>query len=131
MKRSFQVLLTFVLGGAAALFHVTLWRAWRAGTPHGEPIMGLMGKHGVTAADPLAAFFGLTMLLSLAFLVSAITLFPRLTGRARRWRDARWPPSAEKAPGPPWICANCHEENPGNFGECWKCQRVRPPQIRS
>jgi hypothetical protein len=27
--------------------------------------------------------------------------------------------------GPPWICPACHEENPGNFGECWKCQRLR------
>lgn len=27
--------------------------------------------------------------------------------------------------GAPWICPACHEENPGNFGECWKCQRIR------
>jgi hypothetical protein len=24
-----------------------------------------------------------------------------------------------------WICPKCHEENPGNFGECWKCMRMR------
>jgi hypothetical protein len=26
---------------------------------------------------------------------------------------------------PSWICPNCHEENPGNFDECWKCQTWR------
>lgn len=28
--------------------------------------------------------------------------------------------------GPSWICPHCREKNPGNFGECWKCQRNRP-----
>jgi hypothetical protein len=27
---------------------------------------------------------------------------------------------------PAWACAKCHEENPGNFGMCWKCQAARP-----
>jgi hypothetical protein len=27
--------------------------------------------------------------------------------------------------GPKWICANCGDENPGNFDECWKCQTWR------
>jgi hypothetical protein len=27
--------------------------------------------------------------------------------------------------GPSWICPHCHEENPGNFEECWKCLRSR------
>ena len=28
--------------------------------------------------------------------------------------------------GPSWICPGCHEENPGNFDECWKCPADRP-----
>jgi hypothetical protein len=28
--------------------------------------------------------------------------------------------------GPAWTCPNCHEENPGNFNECWKCLAMRP-----
>jgi hypothetical protein len=32
---------------------------------------------------------------------------------------------SENDSGPAWICPVCREENPGNFGECWKCQRVR------
>lgn len=26
---------------------------------------------------------------------------------------------------PSWVCLKCHEENPGNFDECWKCQTWR------
>jgi hypothetical protein len=26
---------------------------------------------------------------------------------------------------PAWVCPKCHEENPGNFDECWKCQTWR------
>jgi hypothetical protein len=26
---------------------------------------------------------------------------------------------------PEWTCANCGEQNPGNFDECWKCQTCR------
>jgi hypothetical protein len=28
--------------------------------------------------------------------------------------------------GPSRICPACHEENPGNFDECWKCLADRP-----
>jgi hypothetical protein len=27
---------------------------------------------------------------------------------------------------PVWVCPKCHEENPGNFNECWKCLQLRP-----
>jgi hypothetical protein len=30
---------------------------------------------------------------------------------------------------PAWVCPKCHEENPGNFDECWKCQTWRVPEI--
>ncbi len=26
---------------------------------------------------------------------------------------------------PNWVCPKCHEENPGNFDECWKCLKIR------
>jgi hypothetical protein len=34
-------------------------------------------------------------------------------------------PRIQSDAGPSWMCAHCHEENPGNFEECWKCQRNR------
>jgi hypothetical protein len=92
MNRFFRVLVVVVLSGAAALLHVTLWKAWRAGSPHGDPIMG---RHGVTSVDPMNALLGMTMLLSAAFLVGAITSFPGLTGSIRRLRDVRWPPQRQ------------------------------------
>ena len=33
--------------------------------------------------------------------------------------------------GPPWTCPHCHEENPGNFEECWQCQKFRPAKAKS
>jgi hypothetical protein len=27
--------------------------------------------------------------------------------------------------GPSWLCPQCHEENPGNFNECWKRLKLR------
>jgi hypothetical protein len=27
---------------------------------------------------------------------------------------------------PSWICPHCHEDNPENFEECWKCLKFRP-----
>lgn len=30
-----------------------------------------------------------------------------------------------KKESPAWTCPNCNEENPGNFHQCWKCQRMR------
>jgi hypothetical protein len=35
----------------------------------------------------------------------------------------------KKAPSdfPPWRCKDCHEENEGAFGVCWKCGALAPP----
>jgi hypothetical protein len=131
MKGFFRILVVGVMGGAAALLNVTLWRVWRAGPPHGEPIMGLMGRHGVAAVEPMNALFGMAILFSAAFLISGLAFFPGLSGWLRRQRDARWPPPVEKNPGPAWTCEHCQEENPGTFEECWKCQRMRSPQRKS
>ncbi len=30
------------------------------------------------------------------------------------------------AAGPPWLCADCGEENPGHFDICWNCEAARP-----
>ena len=32
--------------------------------------------------------------------------------------------------GPAWTCPYCHEENPANFGECWKCLKIRPTEAQ-
>ena len=38
------------------------------------------------------------------------------------WRTSRKKPPVEPLG---WTCPHCHEENPANFNECWKCQRIR------
>jgi hypothetical protein len=74
-------------------------------------------RHGVTTADRVgvmgfAAFMsGLGCLASLAAAIRSRRDIPKL--------------GAENADPGAWRCANCGEENPSNFGECWKCQRVR------
>jgi predicted membrane channel-forming protein YqfA (hemolysin III family) len=47
---------------------------------------------------------------------------------AERDAIANDPLNAEPATdsGPAWVCRKCHEENPGNFNECWKCLALRP-----
>ncbi|HEY2527223.1 MAG TPA: hypothetical protein VGJ20_04610 [Xanthobacteraceae bacterium] len=39
-----------------------------------------------------------------------------------RERLDRQPPDVGQ---PSWVCPKCHEENPGNFGECWNCLGLR------
>lgn len=34
--------------------------------------------------------------------------------------------SADVDAGPPWRCAECGEENEGQFGLCWRCGALRP-----
>lgn len=126
MEKSFKVLLVIALGVAAVGLDVTLWKAWRSGHPHLTPIMGAVTRRGITTADPMIVLYYMTVIFDAAFLASVIALFPGIGAALKRKRDGFWPPVTEKGPGPPWICAHCREENPGNFGECWTCQKIRP-----
>jgi hypothetical protein len=126
MKMFFRLVLVIVLGVIAAVLDMTLWNAWRTGLPHGTPIMGVVTRRGISSADPLTVLFCVTVLFNAAFLVTVVALlFPGAGEWFKRKRDGLWPPAYEPDVGPSWICAHCHEENPGNFGECWKCQKIR------
>jgi hypothetical protein len=57
--------------------------------------------------------------------------FPGVGGWLKRKRDGLWPPVKDADVVPSWTCAHCHEENPGNFEEYWKCQRNRPLKSQS
>jgi hypothetical protein len=130
MKMFFRLMLVVVLGVIAAVLDMTLWNAWRSGQPGLTPILGAVTRRGVTTADPMIVLCYMTVIFDAAFLASFITLFPGAGAWFKRKKDGLWPLVAEKDPGPPWICAHCHEENPGNFGECWKCQKIRPARDR-
>jgi hypothetical protein len=44
---------------------------------------------------------------------------------AKRSAEEKTAPTVEDGAVPSWTCPHCDEENPGNFNECWKCQRIR------
>jgi hypothetical protein len=48
-------------------------------------------------------------------------------------KSAEQRPIAEikKDDEPSWTCPYCHENNPGNFEECWKCLKFRPVKAKS
>lgn len=69
-----------------------------------------LGPYWIVGSCPSAVF---------ALLLAALVLFALYKG-ARRKRDR-----SQQDPLPVWICPACHEENPGNFEECWKCNRIR------
>jgi hypothetical protein len=126
MKGFFWLVLVIVLGVVAVGMDVTLWNAARHGLPYGTtPIMGVVSRRGMTTADPMVVFSGMTVLFNALFVASVIALFPSVGRWLKQTKDARWPPATKPKVGAPWICAHCHEENPANFGECWKCQQIR------
>lgn len=69
-----------------------------------------LGPSWIVSSRPNAVF---------VFLLAALVIFALYKG-ARRKRNRQ-----QKDPPPVWICPACHEENPGNFEECWKCNRIR------
>jgi hypothetical protein len=74
-------------------------------------------RYGFTTVDRAGAM-GFAAFISGLGCIGSIMAVRRARSDLRRVRDPVVDPSA-------WKCAGCGEENPGNFGECWKCQRVR------
>jgi hypothetical protein len=91
------------------------------------PITGLMTRRGISTADPMAVLGCITVFFNAVFVTGIFGwLVPGFGKWIRDKRDRIWPPAKQPDLGPSWVCAHCHEENPGNFDECWKCQRSRP-----
>ena len=126
MKILFRLVLVMGLGVIAVGLDMTLWNAWRSGHPYTTPIMGAVTRRGITSADPMGVLCLMTVLFNAVFLTATLAwFFPGAGAWLRQKRDGIWPPAQDSDPGPSWICAHCLEENPGNFGECWKCQKMR------
>lgn len=125
MKRFFRMLLLICLAAVAAGLTVALWNVSRPGHSHGYSISGVMGRYGMTSADPFGVLIFVSVIFDAAFVIALFFTFPSLGSWLQRKRDGIWPPPKERRPGPPWICPHCHEENPENFNECWKCQCLR------
>jgi hypothetical protein len=126
MKTLFRLALVTGLGVVAVALEMTLWNAWRTGFRHITPIVGAVTRRGISSADPRMVLCFMTVLLNTVFVTALLAwFFPGAGVWLRQKRDRIWPPAKYPDLGPSWICTHCHEENPGNFGECWKCQRIR------
>jgi hypothetical protein len=94
-----------ILAGIFVYFAPKLY----AGAALNFPSPGRLGPYLSVRSAPDAVF---------ACLLAALVAFAM-------WRSRRNGPESLAEELPVWICPTCHEENPGNFEECWKCQRLR------
>ena len=82
------------------------------------------GRHSVTSFDRLLP---LALLTTICIVIAVKSLVAILSDRPAAEADHVGPndsPAPSDSP-PTWVCPWCGEDNPGSFGECWKCQRVR------
>ena len=80
------------------------------------------GRRGFTTFDQTYLMAGAALLCGIACLGSVVAIFTTRGDEVARAEKA----GPDDFGGDRWICSNCHEANPGNFEECWKCQRNRP-----
>ena len=123
MKRPSFAVLTIVSGLLTVLFGAFAVASWRAYQARGMQFMPLRRGSGVATLDHTA---GLAALAFVAGLVCVTSLISFVSSHdAPDTTDSR-DPDADVEDGTAWTCAGCSERNPGNFDECWKCQRNRP-----
>ena len=79
------------------------------------------GRYGLTTTDRVGVMAFATFISSCGCLGSIAAAF-----RARRQERTVGDDNINQdSDTPAWTCPFCHEKNPGNFEECWKCQRDR------
>jgi hypothetical protein len=89
-----------------------------ANAVYSQPFLVLASsRHGTTTSDRASAMTG-------AAVVSGV-LCLGCVGAALRARRAARRSRVKDSDARAWTCAHCHEKNPENFEECWKCQRNR------
>jgi hypothetical protein len=62
MKRLVRIHLLIFLGAVAVGLTGALWNISRPGRPHGISIPGVVGRYGMTSADPLGVLFFMSVL---------------------------------------------------------------------
>jgi hypothetical protein len=75
---------------------------------------------GFTTADRTGSMVFAAFISGLGCLGSAFAAV-----NSRRRGEADDSELNEKTESDTWTCPHCHEKNPGNFEECWKCERLR------
>jgi hypothetical protein len=78
---------------------------------------GSSGRYGFTTSDRAGA-------MGFAAFISGLGCVGCVAASIRSRRNLL-NHSDEAADASAWKCASCGEENPWNFEECWKCQKIR------
>jgi hypothetical protein len=137
---SMRRLLAVVLWGIFATgMDLTLWVSLHPSQAPNVDFVGPTGHRGFTSRDHSMGLILLALGGTGAFIGSNAALFPSgrrwlvRIGRSLRKRKsefAQFSVADNAAAGLSWTCPHCHEENPGNFEECWKCQKNRPTELK-
>jgi hypothetical protein len=120
---------TVVFGIFAVLFALLYIRSL-----HGVEINGVQILYSPAAARNFTnaeytAKLGIGALaFALGCLGSFVAIFAPRGGTQQLDGDDAPSDDAEESSAASWICPHCGEKSPGNFEECWKCQRSRPAQ---
>lgn len=85
------------------------------------------GRHGFMTTDRAGSMAFAALVCGCAAL-GCLAAGKRARKNAAKFTADR---AARESENSKWICPHCHEENPGNFEECWKCQRNRPAERKS
>ena len=124
-----QAARAFFFGLLALLFGYLVWANFDPDTVHFVS-RGLGRRRlGVTSFDRLLPFAALAVLCGVVAIRSLIAVLQGDSEVVDSTNpNERAPDGASDTapdPGPSWTCLGCGEDNPGNFEECWKCQRIR------
>jgi hypothetical protein len=111
-----------VFGILAASFGIASFTAWHSVQDAGAQFLASQsGRKGFTTFDQTYLMAGAALVSGIVCLGSIVAIFSTRGDEQARSGSV----GADEFGGDGWICPGCHESNPGNFDECWNCQRKR------
>jgi hypothetical protein len=120
MKWFFAALVFGILAISLGIASSTAWHSVQ--TVGSQFLSSQSGRKGFTTFDQTYLMAAAALVCGVACLGSVVAIFSTHGDQQKRSGRA----GADEFGSGSWICPSCHESNPGNFDECWKCQRNRP-----
>ena len=124
-----QAASVFFFGLLAVLFGYLFWANFDPDTVHFVSHGFGRWRLGNTSFDRLLPFAALTVLCGVVAIRSLIAVMRGdsevVDSTIPSDRASGDGSDSVSDPGPSWTCPGCGEDNPGNFEECWKCQKNR------
>jgi hypothetical protein len=122
------IVAAIVFGFFASMFVIGALQSTSAVHEHGvQFITGRSRRSGNTTADRTGTMAFAAFICGLGCLGSVLAA-ARLGKRVENGGDDD---SSKELDSGAWTCPHCHEKNPRNFGECWKCLKNRPTEVKS